>query len=1682
MTLNYSPHDVFIIQRNDSGSAFVETVLHSQPNSVFFFDSGSNISTVNTASLGQTTAGTSSIAVSASMAQSASFLIAGASIYLSQSFIESNINSSVPVFKEGRLYWSKAAHTYVIDTDNSAVDLQIGQESFVRVVAGEAILAGNAVYVNGVSGGLPIIFNAIADGTGTKSVVIGLSSQNLGLGEEGFVTTMGTLENINTFLLNQGVSIYLSSTVPGGLENDPPNDPFEKIVIGIVIFSHPTLGKIFISVSDPHPLNSPYVGMTVVPTFTDNHNQTFTVGSARANFCTTIDGLGEIKTYPVPSVTISASIGTYAQYVFATFNSGSPVYTSSLNKEAIDEIQTIPVFSFIFPFVGGIIASTDWDAAGTLLANKLHQKTIDTDGVQRATGLELNVSSSQYITISSGSIWYGVKHKNLPEINTANTSSSPLSLYSHTGSSWVTNTMVNGKFVNSLYDDGTSLQTASFGSYIVNYVYRAIGTANRTLILLSDALPTLTQAQIFIPPTPPLFFSDFATLVGRIIVQSGSTVPISVDSAFKSTLPLTITPQHNDLTNIQGGTASLNANEYYHLTSASYSRIQNGTLDTASYLNPGATLFVVSSSTQPAYIEPFNLPIVPYNPPFKEGRMFYDTDFHNWVYYTDQDFKLHIGKELIFRIHNPYNTTLTTTTAVYLSGSSPGGSGLPDAYKAIADGTGLHSNTVGIIRSDIPSGSLGYVLTNGVIHDIDVGSFQIGETLWLSPTVPGGLQNIEPGSPNETVRMGTCQEAGSSGSLFIRVITLPFLTNAFAGLTLTPSIIDNGNGTVTVGTASVNLFTDPLGTGPIINYPLTSNTFTVATGSSNYIIAKYATGSATYNITTDQSSINETTVVPVGVLSVVHAEDIHLLTVGLDGLGLANKLQQRTLATDKFAIESGFSLFETGSRNIGITGGRVWYGASFTTSSDFNSQNTASSPVNELHFYYHNGTSNYTNSLVTQYNNSQYDSGSNLQPLTASSYGVNYIYRILGTSNTSTDVSFILGNDQYLTLADAVSATIPSNIPNEITSLGVLVGRIVVQSGSNSAARIDSTLSGQIFLPSAITNHESLTGLQGGAPGQHEHLTDAEYTGTGTGVFVRTNSPILVNATVSGSIFGTITTVGTASFVSLAQTASFVTIAQTASFVSTASFIQTAQSASYVATASFVQAASFITLAQTASFVTTAQSSSYVATASFVQAASFITLAQTASFVQNAISASFAVSSPATTLFTASTYQITASQAISASWAPDIESATASFALSSISASFAPVEIGFSSSVVTQFGTKQDTIVTGNTYQITSSWANNSISASWSPSQGATTLFTASTYQITASQAVSASYAETASFALNAGGSTGTTLTTASTYQITSSWAQTSSWAVNTNATTLFTASFYPITSSWTLFAQTASFAIVTQVTQSNTTSSTSVSSSWASQSLSSSYALFASNSPATTLFTASTYQITASWATNAINGGTQLITASTYQITASWSNNSTSASFALTSLATTLFTASIYQITASWAVISLNANNATTSSFASVASIATTASYANTASVVATSSWATNAITTSYVATSFSRGGTFYDALGLAGSASFSQNVILWRAPVNCVVNNVWGYITAGGVAATASVNARRNGVGTLVTGSNITLTTPNTWVSASSLIAASSSFSIGDKLEIMLISSSGFPTQVAVQVDFTK
>jgi hypothetical protein len=95
-------------------------------------------------------------------------------------------------------------------------------------------------------------------------------------------------------------------------------------------------------------------------------------------------------------------------------------------------------------------------------------------------------------------------------------------------------------------------------------------------------------------------------------------------------------------------------------------------------------------------------------------------------------------------------------------------------------------------------------------------------------------------------------------------------------------------------------------------------------------------------------------------------------------------------------------------------------------------------------------------------------------------------------------------------------------------------------------------------------------------------------------------------------------------------------------------------------------------------------------------------------------------------------------------------------------------------------------------------------------------------------------------------------------------------------------------------------------------------------------------------------------------------------------------------------------------------------------------------------------------------------------------QNVVVWRAPYACTVTALKGWRT-GGTGAT--VNAGKGTIGTptsKVLASDLSLTSADTWMDGGTV--QNTAFAAGDPLIIIIASVTGNPTQISVEVDFTR
>jgi len=160
---------------------------------------------------------------------------------------------AAPAYAEGQVYYDSTDKTLAVDVA-LGTRLQIGQEVHLRALntSGAQINDGEVVYVSGASGVRPEVALADASAQVTATGVIGLATQDIANGIEGYVTTSGLVRDIDTTGGGEawapGDLLYLSNTVPGGMTNVPVLSPNYLIKVGWVLSAHATDGVVLVQV------------------------------------------------------------------------------------------------------------------------------------------------------------------------------------------------------------------------------------------------------------------------------------------------------------------------------------------------------------------------------------------------------------------------------------------------------------------------------------------------------------------------------------------------------------------------------------------------------------------------------------------------------------------------------------------------------------------------------------------------------------------------------------------------------------------------------------------------------------------------------------------------------------------------------------------------------------------------------------------------------------------------------------------------------------------------------------------------------------------------------------------------------------------------------------------------------------------------------------------------------------------------------------------------------------------------------------------------------------------------------------------------------------------------------------------------------------------------------------------
>jgi hypothetical protein len=167
---------------------------------------------------------------------------------------------------------------------------------------------------------------------------------------------------------------------------------------------------------------------------------------------------------------------------------------------------------------------------------------------------------------------------------------------------------------------------------------------------------------------------------------------------------------------------------------------------------------------------------------------------------------------------------LTKGQAVYISGAQ---GDHPVLALASAASETSSSKTLGLLKQNLDNNEFGYVVTEGVLNGLNTDSAgSAGDSVWLSPSTPGGLVyglTNKPYAPNHMVFIGyVLRKNSNNGSIYIKVqngYELEELHNvAVTGVSNGQFLQYNSSSGLWVGSSSGNFSTLSInGTGVSIN-------------------------------------------------------------------------------------------------------------------------------------------------------------------------------------------------------------------------------------------------------------------------------------------------------------------------------------------------------------------------------------------------------------------------------------------------------------------------------------------------------------------------------------------------------------------------------------------------------------------------------------------------------------------------------------------------------------------------------------------------------------------------------------------------------------------------------------------------------------------------------------------------
>lgn len=367
---------------------------------------------------------------------------------------------SAPSYLEGRVWYDSTEKALAYYNDSSSIAVHISQDLIFKVInnTGSTIPNGSPVYITGTSSGqtYPNVALAKADLAAT-SAVIGLTNGAIANGAIGYVSSQGTIDNVNTSTFTVGQVLYLSPYSAGQLMNTIPPTGI-TVQVGVATYIDSSAGHIYVKQTTPLAVPASIITGTLgvpnggtgattltgyvkgsgtsamtasatVPTtdlsgtvtnaqlansaITINGTSTSLGGSISVGTVTSVTGTSPVVSSggTTPAISMPAATGSVNGYLtstdWTTFNNKAAPFTYTTNYVPYGQGTTTPNQSSSYTFDGTTQTAPIQRASNGILVNS---KTVSASYTIASTDNAVSagpvtVASGQTVTVSSGSRW-----------------------------------------------------------------------------------------------------------------------------------------------------------------------------------------------------------------------------------------------------------------------------------------------------------------------------------------------------------------------------------------------------------------------------------------------------------------------------------------------------------------------------------------------------------------------------------------------------------------------------------------------------------------------------------------------------------------------------------------------------------------------------------------------------------------------------------------------------------------------------------------------------------------------------------------------------------------------------------------------------------------------------------------------------------------------------------------------------------------------------------------------------------------------------------------------------------------------------------------------------------------------------------------------------------------------------